>query len=152
MWSGRGPKRRWRTRLPRPSSVSLNLLPLTVVQLTLVCFLLQISRATGETGGSPRPEIRVPAAVNGEELLPGPVVEISPTDTRVDGSVVGDGAALADRLLILKNNHPLLHPGEPFEGRVLVWADRDVPWSRLREVLAAAKRRDYLIVDFVVVK
>jgi hypothetical protein len=130
----------------------LNLLPLTVVQLTLVCFLLQISRATGEICCLPRREIRVPAAVNAEELLPGTVVEISPTDMRVDGSVVGDAAALADRLLILKNNYPLLHPGEPFEGRVLVWADRDVPWSRLREVLAAARRRDYPIVDFVVVR
>jgi len=152
MWSGRGPKRRWTTRLPHPASVSLNLLPLTVVQLTLVCFLLQISRATGETGCTPRREDRLPTAVNGEELLPGPLVEISPTDVRVDGSLVSDGAALADQLQVLKSNHQLLHPGEPFEGRVLVWADRDVPWSRLREVLAAARRRDYLIVDFVVVK
>jgi len=132
--------------------VSLNLLPLTVMQLSLVCFLLQISRATGETGCSPLREDRLPTAVNGEELLRGPVVEISPTDMRIDGSVVSDGAALADQLLIIKDNYPLLHPGEPFEGRVLVWADRDVAWSRLREVLAAAKRRDYTNVDFVVVK
>ena len=152
MWSRRGPKRRWTTRLPPPSSVSLNLLPLTVVQLTLVCFLLQISRTTGETGCTPRREDRLPTAVNGEELLPGPLVEISPSELRVDGGQVSDGAALADRLLTLKNNHSLLHPGEPFDGRVLVWADRDVAWSRLREVLAAAKRHDYLSIDFVVVK
>ena len=151
MRSVRGPKRIWRTRLPRPSSVTLNLLPLTVVQLMLVCFLLQISGTTGECCLSGR-DIRVPAAVNGDELLPGPVVEISPTDLRVDGSVVDDGTALADRLLTLKNNHALLHPAETFEGRVVVWADRDVPWSRLREVLAAARKRDYLLVDFVVMK
>ena len=130
----------------------MNLLPLTVVQLTLVCFLLQISRATGETGCTPRREDRLPTAVNGAELLPGPVVEISPTGLWVDHIEVGDGGALADQLLTLKNNHPLLHPGERFEGRVLVWADRDVPWSRLREVLAAARSCDYLSVDFVVVK
>jgi hypothetical protein len=127
-------------------------LPLTVTQLALVCFLLQISDATGEMCCLPRREIRVPAAVNGVELLPGPVVEISRTDLRVEGSVVDDGAALADRLLILKNDDRLLHPAEPFEGRVLVWADRDVPWSRLRDVLAAARKRDYLLVDLVVIK
>ncbi|HMF42234.1 MAG TPA: hypothetical protein VKQ32_16280 [Polyangia bacterium] len=130
----------------------MNLFPLTVVQLMLVCFLLQISSATGEICCLPRQEIRVPAAVNGDELLPGPVVEISPTDLRVDGSVVDGGAALADRLLVLKNKYALLHPAETFEGRVVVWADRDVPWSRLREVLAAANKRDYLLVDFVVIK
>jgi hypothetical protein len=118
----------------------------------LVCFFLQISRATGETCCSSPRDIRVPAAVNGDELLPGPVVEISPTDLRLDGSVVADGAELADQLLILKRNYPVLHPNERFEGRVLVSADRDVPWRRLREVLAAARERNYLNVDFVVVK
>ena len=130
----------------------MNLLPLTVVQLTLVCFLLQFFGARGETGCTPRREDRLPTAVNGEELLLGPLVEISPTGMWVDHAEVNDGAALADRLLTLKNAQPLLHPGEPFEGRVLVWADRDVPWSRLREVLAAARRHDYLNVDFVVVR
>ena len=119
----------------------------------LVCFFLQIARMTGETCcSSPRPDIRVPAALNGDELLPGPLVEISPTDLRLDGGVVAGGAGLADQLLILKRNYPLLHPGERFEGRLLVSADRDVPWRRLREVLAAARERDYLTVDFVVVK
>jgi len=44
-----GPKRLLRSRLPRPLSLTLNLLPLTVVQLALVCVLLDISNATGET-------------------------------------------------------------------------------------------------------
>jgi hypothetical protein len=130
----------------------LQLLPLTVVQLMLVCFFLQISRVSGEAGCSPRRDIRVPAARNGDELLPGPVVEISPTDLRLDGRVIGDDAELGDELLTLKLNDPLLHPSAQFEGRVLVSADRDVPWRRLREVLAAARKRDYLVVDFVVVR
>ena len=139
-------------RRPCPSSATLNLLPLTVVQLALVCFLLQLSRAEGETCCSPRKDIRVPAAMNGDELLRGPVVELSPTGVSLDGSVVADDATLDDQLLILKKNFPLLHPDERFEGRLLVSADRDVPWSRLRKVLAAAETRDYRIIDFVVVR
>jgi hypothetical protein len=141
-----------RTRLPRPTSLTLNLLPLALVQLTLVCFLLHLWSPTGETGCSHRRDVKIPTAVNGDELLPAPVVELSPTDLRLDGSVVADGDELADKLLTLEMNYPLLHPGERFGGRVLVSADRDVPWSCLREVLAAAEKRDYLIVDFVVVK
>jgi len=40
----------------------------------------------------------------------------------------------------------------PFDGRVLVWADRDTTWRRLREVLAAAEKHDYRSVDFAVAK
>jgi len=151
MWSARGPIRRWSARFPRPTFLTLNLLPLTVVQLTLVCVLLQDFRPVGETCCLPRRDIRLPRAVNGVELLRGPVVEISPSDLRIDGSVVADGAELADKLLIAKNNHPLLHPGETFDGRVLLSADRDIPWRRLREVLAAAEGRGYRIIDLVVV-
>jgi len=151
MRSPSGPKRLWRSRLPRPLSLTLNLLPLTVVQLALVCFLLNISSATGETC-PPRRDIRLPTTVNGEELLRAPLVEISPTDIRVDGLVVAGDADLADRLLVVKNNQHLLHPGEAFDGRVLVWADRETTWRRLREVLAAAEKHDYRSIDFVVVK
>jgi hypothetical protein len=137
--------------LPRPTVLTLNLLPLTVVQLMLVCVLLHDFRATGEPCCLPRRDIRLPRAVNGAELLRGPVVAISPTDVRVDGSVVDGGARLADRLLILKNDYPRLHPGQTFDGRVLVSADRDIPWRRLRKVLAAAEAHDYRIIDLVVV-
>ena len=58
------------------------------------------------------------------------------------------GRAAADP----ENNHPLLHPGEAFDGRVLVWADREMTWRRLREVLAAAEIHDYRSIDFAVVK
>jgi len=137
--------------LPRPLSLTLNLLPLTVVQLALVCFLLNISSATGETC-PPLFYIDSPTTENGEELLRAPLVEISPTDIRVDGLVVACDADLAYRLLVVKNNQHLLHPGEAFDGRVLVWADRETTWRRLREVLAAAEKHDYRSIDFVVVK
>ena len=142
----------WRSRLPRPLTLTLNLLPLTVVQLALVCFLLNISSATGETGCPPRRDIRLPTTVNGDELLRGPLVEIAPTEVRFDGSAVDGDADLADRLVVAKNNQRLLHPGEAFDGRVLIWADRDTTWRRLREVLAAAEKHDYRSIDFVVVK
>jgi hypothetical protein len=141
-----------RTRLPCPSSLRLNLLPLTVIQLVLVCFLLHCFSPVGETGCDLRRDVRLTKTVNGDELEGGPVVELSPTDTRIDGSVVDDGRALADKLSVLKDNFPLLHPGETFEGRVVVSADRDVPWRRLREVLTAARSRDYPLIDFAVVK
>src|SRR5262245_19775656 len=102
MWSPPGPKRIWTSRLPRLTSLTLNLLPLTVIQLSLVCFLLQIARATGETypPPPPRPDIKLPRAANGDELLLGPLVEISLTEMWIDGSVVADGAELADKLLV----------------------------------------------------
>jgi hypothetical protein len=80
------------------------------------------------------------------------VVAISLTDMRVNGSEVAGATELADKLLVMKNNYSLLHPGETFDGRVLVSADRDIPWRRLREALAGAERSDYRIIDFVVVK
>jgi len=157
MWSTRaswapGRRRVWRTRLPSQTSAALNLLPLTVTQLTLVCYLLPFFSPGGEIPcGCPLSRnIRVQRAVNGHELVRGPVVALSPTDTRVDGGSVADAAEVAERLLVLKRNYALLHPSEWFEGRVLVLADGDVPWRRLREILAAAAREDYLLVDFVV--
>ena len=57
---------------------------------------------------------------------------------------------MARRLLVSKRSYVLVHPRGSFEGRVLIVADRDVPWRRLREILAAAAKHDYLIVDFVV--
>jgi hypothetical protein len=123
-----------------------------VIQLTLVCFLLHLWSPQGETGCGSSLGIRLPTTVNGDELQRGPVVTISSADTRVDGSVAEDAAAVADRLGILKDTYALLHSGEPFDGRVLLYVDRSIPWRRLREILAAAAKQDYRIVDFVVTK
>ena len=141
-----GRRKAWR---PQPG---LNVLPLAVVQLALVCFFLHLFEPAGECSCRVRllDRIRPPVVAHGAPLIAEPLILVAPGEVWFDGEV--DPAKIEERLATAKLNYSLLHPGEIWNGHVGLQVDGDVAWAEVAPLVAAAGRQGYGIIDVVVVK
>jgi hypothetical protein len=70
-----------------------------------------------------------------DDLVSGPVVEMTSSGLSIDGSVGEDPMGVHDKLVTYRNNFALLHPGKPFRPQVLLICSPDVSSDRVFQVL-----------------
>ena len=126
----------------------LNLVAYIDMMTMLVIFLLMSFSATGEILFVQK-NIVLPDAQNWTDLERAPVIGVSKDVVTLDGSQVATAddlmkdsstgdfkiAELHDKLVTLKNNYKLLHPGEEFNGIAIVQSDKNVEFKALKKVM-----------------
>jgi len=142
---------------------ALNLVAYIDMMTMLVIFLLMSFSATGEILFVQK-NIVLPDAQNWTDLERAPAIALSKDVVTLDGAQVATGeellrdsatgdfkiAELHDRLVTLKNNYKLLHPGEEFNGICIVQADKAVEFKMLKKVMYTAAVAGYQNVNFAV--
>jgi len=141
----------------------LNLVAYIDMMTMLVIFLLMSFSATGEILFVQK-NIVLPNAQNWTELERAPVIGVSKDVVTLDGSQVATADELMkessggdfkvpelhDKLVTLKNNYKLLHPGEDFNGIAIIQSDRNVEFKMLRRIMYSAAVAGYQNVNFAV--
>ena len=142
----------------------LNLVAYIDMMTMLVIFLLMSFSATGEILFVQK-NIVLPNAQNWTELERAPVIGVSKDVVTLDGAQVattdeltkdsGTGdfklPELHDKLVTLKNNYKLLHPGEDFNGICIIQSDKNVEYKILKKLTYNAAVAGYQNVNFAVV-
>jgi len=72
-----------------------------------------------------------------------PVVQVQKNDLGLDGARELTLEDLRDKLITLRNNYRLLHPGEDFNGLALIVAGVDTPMPQLFSAASAIHHADY---------
>lgn len=145
----------------RGVTASINMASFLDVMIVTVLFLLDSFSASA---GCPRPEVQVPGAVNGKDLVEAPVVTVSRGTILVDGVAAGSARSIAEsgqltridelsRLLEQKRALWIsVQPRKPFPGAVVLQIDRDAPAVVVKSVFFTAARAGYPEVSFMVKK
>src|SRR5437667_9271782 len=142
---------------------ALNLVAYIDMMTMLVIFLLMSFSATGEILFVQK-NIVLPDAQNWTDLERAPVIGVSKDVVTLDGSQVATAddlmkdsstgdfkiAELHDKLVTLKNNYKLLHPGEEFNGIAIVQSDKNVEFKALKKVMYSIAVAGYQNVNFAV--
>ena len=142
----------------------LNLVAYIDMMTMLVIFLLMSFSATGEILFVQK-NIVLPNALNWADLERAPVIGVSREVVTLDGSQVATAdelmkdsntgdfkiAELHDKLVTLKNNYKLLHPGEDFNGIAIIQSDKGVEFKVLKKIMYSAAVAGYQNVNFAVV-
>jgi biopolymer transport protein ExbD len=142
----------------------LNLVAYIDMMTMLVIFLLMSFSATGEILFVQK-NIVLPDAQNWADLERAPVVGVSKDVVTLDGSQVATAddlmkdsstgdfkiAELHDKLVTLKNNYKLLHPGEDFNGIAIIQSDKGVEFKVLKKIMYTAAVAGYQNVNFAVI-
>jgi biopolymer transport protein ExbD len=141
----------------------LNLVAYIDMMTMLVIFLLMSFSATGEILFVQK-NIVLPQAQNWTDLERAPVIGISKDVVTLDGSQVATAdelmkdsstgdfkvSELHDKLVTLKNNYKLLHPGEEFNGIAIIQSDMNVEFKMLKKIMYSAAVAGYQNVNFAV--
>ena len=141
----------------------LNLVAYIDMMTMLVIFLLMSFSATGEILFVQK-NIVLPDAQNWTDLERAPVIGVSKDVVTLDGSQVATAddlmkdsstgdfkiAELHDKLVTLKNNYKLLHPGEEFNGIAIIQSDKNVEFKALKKVMYSIAVAGYQNVNFAV--
>ncbi len=139
----------------------LNLTSMVDMLTILVVFLLQTFSASGELL-TVQKNIVLPEASNFNELAQAPIVAVSRDSVTLDGRPVASKdeldrdttdwklTDLHDQLVTLKNNYRLLHPSDPFDGTIIVQADRNVDFKTVKKVMYSCAVAGYQNVNFAV--
>src|SRR3954452_8556370 len=142
----------------------LNLVAYIDMMTMLVIFLLMSFSATGEILFVQK-NIVLPDAQNWTDLERAPVIGVSKDVVTLDGSQVATADELMkessggdfkvpelhDKLVTLKNNYKLLHPGEEFNGIAIIQSDRNVEFKMLRRIMYSISVAGYQNVNFAVI-
>ena len=142
----------------------LNLVAYIDMMTMLVIFLLMSFSATGEILFVQK-NIVLPNAQNWAELERAPVIGVSKDVVTLDGSQVATAddlmkdsntgdfkiTELHDKLVTLKNNYKLLHPGEDFNGIAIIQSDKGVEFKVLKKIMYSAAVAGYQNVNFAVI-
>src|SRR6201995_5161297 len=142
----------------------LNLVAYIDMMTMLVIFLLMSFSATGEILFVQK-NIVLPDAQNCTYLDRPPVIGVSKDVVTLDGSQVAtaddlmkDSATgdfkipeLHDKLVTLKNNYKLLHPGEEFNGIAIIQSDKGVEFKVLKKIMYSCAVAGYQNVNFAVI-
>jgi biopolymer transport protein ExbD len=142
----------------------LNLVAYIDMMTMLVIFLLMSFSATGEILFVQK-NIVLPNAQNWAELERAPVIGVSREVVTLDGSQVATAdelmkdsntgdfkiSELHDKLVTLKNNYKLLHPGEEFNGIAIIQSDKGVEFKVLKKIMYSAAVAGYQNVNFAVI-
>lgn len=142
----------------------LNLVAYIDMMTMLVIFLLMSFSATGEILFVQK-NIVLPNAQNWAELERAPVIGVSKDVVTLDGSQVATAddlmkdantgdfkiTELHDKLVTLKNNYKLLHPGEEFNGIAIIQSDKGVEFKVLKKIMYSCAVAGYQNVNFAVI-
>ncbi|HEV8322384.1 MAG TPA: biopolymer transporter ExbD [Myxococcota bacterium] len=128
----------------------------------MVVFLLQTFSASGELLYIQK-DITVPDVNNWRELGVAPLIAIGAEAVTLDGFEVARPADLAaapdtewdmptleEKLNEAKAMFKVVHPGETFNGEIIVQSDKAVDFKILRRVLFACAKAEYTTVHFAV--
>lgn len=141
--------------------VAIALVPFIDFLITLVVFLLTSFSASGELL-SQRPNLIMPEAANARELEIAPIIAVDPQVVMLDNRRMADTPTLAatpqlerieqlvQDLETLRRNWTVLHPREPFQGMVILQADRGVDFRVIKKVMFSAAQAGYTNVSFAV--
>ena len=142
---------------------ALNLVAYIDMMTMLVIFLLMSFSATGEILFVQK-NIVLPDATNWTDLERAPVIGVSKDVVTLDGAQVASAeellkdsttgdfkiSELHDKLVTLKNNYKLLHPGEDFNGIAIIQSDKNVEFKALKKVMYSVAVAGYQNVSFAV--
>jgi len=142
---------------------ALNLVAYIDMMTMLVIFLLMSFSATGEIVFVQK-NLTLPDATNWTDLERAPVVSITKSVVTYDGAPMATGDevladsptgdnkidALHDSLVEYKNRFKLDHPGEDFNGIVILQSDEKVPFKMLKKVMYTAGVAGFRNVNFAV--
>lgn len=163
---GRGHRRRKRRKIPGETISHLNLTPMMDIMTMLLVFLVK-SFATAPENINVNLSLRPPESTTQVEMKAATKVTVTKEQILVDDSVVlelaqvkvaaGGQAAIpvlrdallerADHLKALENRG-----GPPFDGRLLVVADEETPYSMITSVLLTAGESKFSEYKLVVMQ
>jgi biopolymer transport protein ExbD len=141
--------------------VAIPLVPFIDFLITLVVFLLMSFSASGELLAQ-KANLKMPKATNVGELEVSPVISVDPVVVMLDGRRMADTATLAadpkvERiepliadLETLKRNWSILHPQEPFPGKVIMQADVSIDYRVIKKLMFSTGQAGYANVSFAV--
>ncbi len=145
----------------RSVSASINMASFLDVLLVTVLFLLGSFSASAEC---PSPNIRVPSAVHGDDMIEAPMVAVTRGIILVDGVAAGSVRAVEEsgrlsridelgRLLEQKRAlWKAVQPDKPFPGTCVLQIDQDTPAVAVKSVFQTAASAGYPNVSFMVKK
>jgi biopolymer transport protein ExbD len=132
------------------------LIPFIDFLIVLVIFLLMSFSASGELIAQ-QPTITMPDAKNTEQIEISPIIAVDERVITLDGSRVADTQTQGHRIEPLiqgleaeKRKWETIHPSEPFGGRVIVQADRNIDFRVVKKILFSAAAAGYGNVSFAV--
>jgi biopolymer transport protein ExbD len=141
--------------------VSIPLVPFIDFLIVLVVFLLISFSASGELLAQ-KANLTMPKAANVVDLEPNPVIAIDTITVTLDGRRMADTATLAsdpkveriEQLIqdmeTLKRNWSILHPTEPFPGKVVLQADVSIDYRVIKKIMFSTAQAGYSNVSFAV--
>lgn len=143
----------------RSLNQEIPLVPFIDFLLCIVLFLLSSFSATGELPIDKN--VQLPAAQNTLDMVEAPMVAVAGSQVLVDGKAAGSvrelGAGrpkpideLLERLKAKKNVWKQLHPGQEFNGTVILQIDRRVKARVVKSVFFTAAYAGYSNVSFMV--
>jgi biopolymer transport protein ExbD len=137
------------------------LIPFIDFLVTLVVFLLTSFSASGELLAQ-QPNLKMPDAKNVVDLEIKPVIAINPDVITLDGRRMADTRTLAQEARVermeqliqdletLKRNWAILHPTDPFEGTVILQADKAIDFRVIKKVMFSCAQAGYANISFAV--
>ena len=141
--------------------MSIPLVPFIDFLIVLVVFLLISFSASGELLAQ-KANLTMPKATNVVDLEPNPAIAIDTITVTLDGRRMADTATLAgdpkverieqliQDLETLKRNWSILHPTEPFPGKVVMQADVSIDFRVIKKIMFSAAQAGYSNVSFAV--
>ena len=145
----------------KSTDVSIALIPFIDFLITLVVFLLTSFSASGELLAQ-RPNLVMPVASNVHAIDIAPIIAIDPSVVTLDNRRMADTQTLAaaaglerieplvQDLETLRRNWTVLHPRDPFQGTVILQADRNVDFRVIKKVMFSAAQAGYTNISFAV--
>lgn len=145
----------------RGVDVPIALVPFIDFLIVLVVFLLTSFSASGELLAQ-RPNLVMPEAANVIDIEIAPIIAIDAQVVTLDNRRMADTPSLAataqlerieqlvQELETLKRNWAVLHPNDPFQGMVILQADRGVDFRVVKKVMFSAGQAGYTNVSFAV--
>jgi biopolymer transport protein ExbD len=145
----------------RSVTASINMASFLDVLLVTVLFLLGSFTASAECPG---PQVHVPSAASGEDMVDAPMVSVSRGTILVDGAAAGSARGIVeggritrvDELArLLEQKKSLWHavqPNRQFPGECVLQIDQDAPALVVKSVFQTAVQAGYPRVSFMVRK
>ncbi|MFO0694209.1 MAG: biopolymer transporter ExbD [Polyangiales bacterium] len=137
------------------------LVPFIDFLITLVVFLLMSFSASGELIAQ-QASIRMPDAEHTVALEVAPIISVDSRVVALDGQRVADAQSLMasaqidriepliQQLEVKKRNWQVLHPGQEFDGMVILQADRNIDFRIIKKVMFSAGMAGYSNISFAV--
>lgn len=140
----------------------LLLTPLIDMFVILVVFLIMNFSATGELVTISK-DIQLPKARVTSQLTRAPIIQISAQTVAIEGFRVGDSdeimkdpdlriPSLTEKLQEMRKVDEMMHPGQKFEGRIIINCDRDVDFKLVRKVMFASADAGYANFNYAVLQ